>query len=142
MFWVKLVEKRGDLLEAALILPILTMLVFVTFDLSEKQIVRNAAAKAAREAARIYAQQQDMSLAISKAEETFQASSQGLGTLGNIQIQQTSDYLGTYAVASVQASFRTGVFDFAWRLVGDSPPDSVTERKVYMIEPTTGQRQY
>lgn len=142
MFWVKLVEKRGDLLGAALVLPILAMIVFFVFDMSEKQIVRNAAAKAAREAARIYAQQQDMSLAISKAEHTYEASSKGFGSLQSINITQTHDHLGSYAVATVQASFRKGVFDFVWRLIGDSPPTSVTERKVYMIETTTGQRQF
>lgn len=142
MFWVKLVEKRGDLLGAALVLPILALIVFFVFDMSEKQIVRNAAAKAAREAARIYAQQQDMSLAISKAQETYEASSKGFGTLQSINVTQTHDYLGSYAVATVQASFRRGVFDFVWGMMKDNPPTSVIEKKVYMIEITSGQRQF
>ena len=130
--------RAGSLMSAALIMPLLVIVVFATFDLAEKEVVRNAAAKAAREASRIYAQQENVQLARQKAEETFDGSVGVFGSLNSIQISQTSDGYGTYAVATVQASVRTGVFDFVWNLVGQKPADTISQTRVYMIEPKTG----
>ncbi|GGK23161.1 hypothetical protein GCM10010965_15000 [Caldalkalibacillus thermarum] len=139
---VRLLDRKGSLMEAALILPLLIMIVFLTYDIAEKQIVTNAAGKAAREASRIYAQQENIQLAREKAEETFQGSVKMFGTLEHIQIQKTTDTHGSYAVATVQASVRVGPFDFAWKLLGREPIQTVTQTRVYMIEPSSGYRQY
>lgn len=135
-------NKRGSLMEAALVLPILSLIVFFTFDLAARQIVDHAAFAAAREAARSYAQDQSVSNAQNRASEAFSAQAGSLGTLQGVNIAQTPGFGGSYVEVEVTARPTVTAFAFAWRLLGGSPKPTIEKRLVFEIETTSGSGRY
>lgn len=128
-------DKRGSLMEAALVLPILVMLVFLTFDIAEKLVVQNAISSAARESARVYALEKDMNEAKRRGEETFEQMVKGFGNLKSVNITTTADYRGQYAHATVVGEPRVSAFDFAWKFISRKPESTIKRTFVYMMEP-------
>ncbi|MFT9486624.1 MAG: TadE/TadG family type IV pilus assembly protein [Tepidibacillus sp.] len=127
-------ERGGGLAGLALVLPIISLIIFFGFDLAGRSIVYQAALSGAREAARSYAQNQDLNLAKTYAEEAFNSQAGNFGTFKRLDISVVTDFNSDYVKATVVSDVTNKSFEFAWDLIGSTPNNEIENTFINELE--------
>ncbi|MDP5275236.1 TadE/TadG family type IV pilus assembly protein [Chengkuizengella axinellae] len=127
-------NKRGSLMEAALVLPILVFIIAFVFDMGIRLIVLQGTSAASREAARDFARFQNISQATQIATGSFNSLTSNLAQIKDVEISLTHDGMSDYAIVTVTSELTANAFSFVWSMMEVDIQNELERSVVYPIE--------
>ncbi|MDP5276115.1 TadE/TadG family type IV pilus assembly protein [Chengkuizengella axinellae] len=134
--------KKGSLMDAALVLPLLVLIIAFVFDMGIRMIVLQGTSAASREAARDYARFQDETQAIQIANGSFNSLASSLADVRGVDIDVSFDGVNDYATVTVTTELTADAFSFVWSMMGSDIENEMERSIVYPIEIKDGSQDF
>ncbi|MFS1511541.1 TadE/TadG family type IV pilus assembly protein [Chengkuizengella sp. SCS-71B] len=135
-------NKRGSLMDAALVLPLLVLIIAFVFDMGIRMIVLQGTSAATREAARDFARFQDESQSIQIANGSFNSLASTLANVKDVDIELSNDEVQDYAIVTITTELTADVFSFVWSMIGVEINNQMERSMVYPIEIKEGTKTF